>query len=1007
MTLINTKTESVRYFTTSQDEKHIAYLDGTGNVSIYSLEVRRDMLSGEESVSANVLEAFHQTVANTEIARNYSNYGFKMTWCDQDLLIPSTKASLLILSKGSEDGKWRESFLHSAEKDKRHNADINLAVISPNGQFLATADMDGVILVWKLDLMDLTQSEVVKKIVLSESKSALFDLAWSPEDSENALLVLGNTTWERVDNVVPVEEGHPVVVKGKSVKVPSSSAVIATAPTLMDQDDIDDAAFLAFGDAFDATQPQSQAQPAPSTKDVVVNDDADWMQTQPTQAETTQSVSLATSSMAAYKPSALAAAYSSSVADLQQGKKMKKLQKSSATAKDDDDEDDNMFDNEVVESTAVKKSNVKSLFKDEADESDGDDDLDMDAGSFAAGAGAMMEDEDNAEEPMSVDQLLELAGTLKSAGTTGKVKLQPPFMPSTTKPDEKNRRYLCWNHIGNITLRQDVLEDRVEIRFTNAQGGNKNEAFPDRSGITMAALGYDGAVFSTQADEEPVGLSAVERELVTSSGRGSMIYYHAFAGNAHLDGINESFRITLSDYENVQCVAVGNGFIAAATNKKFLRIYSATGMEVSVSWLKGPVVSMVAMDNYLAVVYHAANPVDESFALQVDMFDINWRQGCRGKMVLTSFPVPMGKKAELDWIGFDADAKLLVTMDNQGMVSALIRHLGWQWVPVLNTHEIRKSIDHKYWPISIRSNKLVYVLLNGENKPAVYPQPVVSTRTLRVNIATVKNGTQMNEAQKEKFHAMLWDDAKIAHIEAEYADIAAMGIVSEEMVALEEQMKAQQLTVDKSILKAFQEACQGQQLPLAMSLALRIRTTKVIEAAIKVANHFGRASVARSLDQILEHKRAIEDMQAQAQQQMNASYQTEMYDQGSSYSNRLEDEYEEQSAHNHNANALSRKASIKQQSLPQTSHHNSSKAVTPDSSSNNAVSFEEKPSKSLNPFAINKTGMTPMKRKTVADGVDDLKSSPSPKKPSLNVSHNYSIISAYLDHCMINLPSYS
>jgi len=104
-----------------------------------------------------------------------------------------------------------------------------------------------------------------------------------------------------------------------------------------------------------------------------------------------------------------------------------------------------------------------------------------------------------------------------------------------------------------------------------------------------------------------------------------------------------------------------------------------------------------------------------------------------------------------------------------------------------------------------------------------------------------------------------------------------------------------QFEADKAVLKALQDACQRQRIPLALSLALQIRTERVIETAITVANHFGRAVVAEALDTILENKRALAAaVQAQQMQGHDAAYVS-----GSQYSS---SEYaSEEQDYNHQA----------------------------------------------------------------------------------------------------------
>ena len=130
-----------------------------------------------------------------------------------------------------------------------------------------------------------------------------------------------------------------------------------------------------------------------------------------------------------------------------------------------------------------------------------------------------------------------LAAVLASAINGQSVKLQPPFQPSSTKFDEKNRRYLVWNYVGNIFLRDEETSNRIEVRFANTSGRNKNDAFTDNYGFVMASLAYEGAIYATEA-EAPQVAPENDPDYVDNS-RGSTIMYRAFAGQTQLNGANE------------------------------------------------------------------------------------------------------------------------------------------------------------------------------------------------------------------------------------------------------------------------------------------------------------------------------------------------------------------------------------------------------------------------------------------------------------------------------------
>ena len=970
--LVSTESQGVRHFALSPNEKRLAYINENGGIAIYGIEKK----GPEENLSSTVMESYSTGYTTKDMIRSMNEFGYKLTWYNPStLMIPSTKGNIVALTP-SEDVSakaWSESYLHGDSfSGLKHTADVNIITFSPNRQFLASADIDGNILIWKVNSDDISESTAIRKISI-EGGVPLIDLVWGQKAVDNYLLIVSSDKWQKIDSVVPSAEGHPGSSSSRVVAVESpaqaksssfeATAATEVAPVIFD-DDISDEQFLALGDALEEREEKALHNTAP-TQMMLEEEEDELLETQAEYQRPTITTSAVVAAISSMVPTAVPA--TEVAAPTPAATTSKSLKK---TSNKNDEDDDVNFDDEP--STITKKDKAaatKSLFNDEADEVD-DAEVVKDYGEQD-----VMEEEDYYEGDETADDGMVKAvihELKKTNALNPQIKLQGPFQPSTTKPDERNRRYLCWNHVGNITFREDVIENRIEIRFTDSSL-NRNEAFADRDGFIMGSLGFDGAAFASEADEKPLPIPGEEEnEKDKKSTRGSTLLYHAFPGNNHLLGINENFRITLSDYEAIQCLAVGKGFIAVATSKKLLRIFSSTGLEVSVTWLKGPVVCMAAFNDMLAVIYHQGLPVDNSFSLAIDLISMDWENGCQGREILSQFSVPLsGTKTELDWIGFDVDGKYVTILDSAGIMSCLIHStIGWRWVPVMNIKEVRKTQDHKYWPIMIKNNKLIYVLLNGENRPAVYPQPVVSLKQLRINQVSMRDGNQWNEQTKEKNHQLLWESLRLSHYENELLDMSKNGMMmGEEMETLQQEIEKQQVIVDKSLLASFQQACQAQHIPQAMNYALRLKQTKSLKVAITIANHFGRTSVARSLDAMYQRKVQLEQLQAQMQMGMYPGEDVAA-SQSQQYSQAFDDGFQEIDT---SANLLSRKASMKQQ--PSTSFkHN---AVSPDTHTES----QEKPKKSLNPFAVNNSGSTPMKR-----GMDEVKGSPSPKKPTLNVS---------------------
>lgn len=969
---IDTHNVGVRAVSVSTNNAHVAIMDLDGYLVVHDVNpttMKHERESGQ-----------FKGLISKEVARGAASCGFTMSWLisatgPSYLLVPGKSGAINVLSRVG-GASWKESPLVGDRSSalSHHEADVNIVRASPNGAFIVSADVQGHVVVWKVDSSDPSKSVPIRSF---NSEAQLRDVQWGRLATDNYLVLLHHT-FSKLDDVVPPSEGHP-----------ATPAVVASAELVASEAmDISDDALMALENPAAVTAMATA--PVPSSTPLKVsavdaNSDDEEFQ------------------------------------DVGGKDKRKRLQKA-ADAKDDDDDDGFLLESAPVAAPAASTKRVslfsadeapkavKDLFAEEAGETTAkelrqemlreDDDLDNDDDDFDDDS--MIVDKVAPRKKFSGD-IMDIAKALEESGALASAvaaSLQPAFQPSCTRPDEKNRRYLVWNSVGNITLREEALENRVEIRFTDASRGNRNEAFPDRHGFNKGALGYHGAAFATAADEPPKDelrdpLLELEHPNPLRNHKGSTLFYHAFPGSHHLEGVNENFNVVLSEGEEVQALAVGDGFVAAATSRRWLRIYSSTGLEVAVMSLPGPVVSMVALNETLAVIFHAGVPFDGSFNMAMHLFRIDWRQGCSLQQVLRSIPVPLSRKATLEWVGFDVDNTAVVALDSHGIMSSLMYSAGFQWTPVFNIMHVRKTIDHRYWPIMVKNGKLVYVLLNGESKPAIYPQPVVSTKALRIAIATNKDGTDFNEAAKEKMHGLLWEKMKTDHLSHEISEVMGKPERMEELQTLEAALETQQLASDKLVLAAFQEACSTQQIALALSLGLRLKTTKSLMAGIKVANHFGRAQVAEALDGMLQHRQALEMYQQQVQQAALVGGVAGGYEASQSQYGAMSGAYDSyQDAPEQDSptgGVLSRKASLKQQykqPAPSSSATDAlKKVVSPDTYSQEVVEVKKADTaKPLNPFAVNKTGQTPQKR--TASVLENLES-PSPKKLNVSAARMY------------------
>jgi len=329
---------------------------------------------------------------------------------------------------------------------------------------------------------------------------------------------------------------------------------------------------------------------------------------------------------------------------------------------------------------------------------------------------------------------------------------QPAFAPSST-PLDLPRRFMCWNHIGSVTLRRVEQGGRntVDINFTDS-AFRRPIGFTDTLGFILGSIGEDGGIFATDIAEDDddddddllgdvvPGLSEKTKQAVKRSQRtkdpnkptGSSLYFHRFETFGNIR--DKDWYLTLPSGERALGCATGEGWAAVMTSRRFLRLFSSGGNQGQMFWLEGEPITMAGRSRFLAVFYHEGEPLrDGTQKIGYKLID-----ALTNRVVTKGSASCVSAGSTLTWVGFNNDGSLLA-MDSEGMVSMLVctdTDSSWEWMPMLDTLGLRKSSDDSFWPVSVYDGKLVCVPLKGGTKhPDATRRPVTASLGLRLPLA--------------------------------------------------------------------------------------------------------------------------------------------------------------------------------------------------------------------------------------------------------------------------------
>ncbi|KAL7578377.1 hypothetical protein ACA910_012779 [Epithemia clementina (nom. ined.)] len=532
------------------------------------------------------------------------------------------------------------------------------------------------------------------------------------------------------------------------------------------------------------------------------------------------------------------------------GSKRKLIKASSSENGDDEDED--------VDFTKESKSATTSGY---VDEEAADDNSPLETGDSEEARNGH-EDLDGSYVSNGDDDIdMEVLRPRIAVPTLQLPDPQAPFAPSAT-PLDLPRRFLCWNHIGTITTMQSDGRNTINMQFHDSGFRVRPTVnFTDTMGFIMGSLGEEGGLFATDLphddddDDDDLrgvvdGLQiseqtkvALKRSRAGNKGKklaGSTIYFHRFETIASIR--DKDWYITLDCGERVLGCACGTAWSAVITSRRFLRLFTSGGNQDLILCLSGDPVTIVGRSRLLAVFYHDQQPqMDGTQKLGFLLYD------AIANRVIGKGPVScLSPRSSLEWVGFSADLSLMA-MDSNGLLSMLISldsGAGWEWMPVLDTQELRKSESDRFWPISVMDGKLNCVPLKGGVKyPSAARKPITSNIGLRLPF--VRGLLPQTKALEElSVRAIVSLQQKKVMFE-----LVADGDVDEQFERDHERLSAQ---VDKVTLKMFAETVKAGKLEKALDLVERLHLEKSFELAMILAtNH---AKLASKIEGIRERR---------------------------------------------------------------------------------------------------------------------------------------------------------
>uniref|UniRef100_A0A8C5BEX4 WD repeat and HMG-box DNA binding protein 1 n=1 Tax=Gadus morhua TaxID=8049 RepID=A0A8C5BEX4_GADMO len=693
-----------------------------------------------------------------------------------------------------------------------HDAPVLSVTFDPKDEFLASASCDGSVVIWKID----EQTKVTSWPVLQKSNDvstakSLCRLGWQPKTAKLLAVPVGlkvhlyeRDSWEHVSTLSDDMMTQPINVVAWS---PCGQLLAAGSV----------GGFLTVWNAESKLCVERQKHEKgytvcglawhPSGRQLAYTD---------TQGSLGLLDDLPTASSATKTPKVAANDYDDLFDEDDDRAMDEGLSDTHSPAKrpvaggDDDDDDD------LMPATGRVKNRSSFL----------DDENSLDTVSLALGQGKYGDDDD--------------AGSTVAPPTGPSLPLRPayegplptlpqkPFQPGST-PAHLTHRFMTWNSVGVVRGYNDDQDNAVDVEFHDTAVHHAMH-LTNALGHTLADLSQEAVLLACPATDELAS---------------KLQCLHFSSWDA-----NKEWIVDLPAGEDVRALVLGQGWAAAATSARTLRLFTVGGVQKEIFSLPGHVVSMAAHGEQLLVVYHRGTGFDGDQALGVQLLQL----GRRKRQVIHGEPLPLSCKAHLAWLGFTAEGTPCY-VDSEGVVRMLNRSLGNTWTPVCNTRETCKGKSDHFWVVAVHENpqQLRCIPCKGSRYPPTLPRPAVAILPFKLPLC--QTTTEKGQMEEQYWRSTL--------LQNHYSFLSSSGYEIDDEGQNQNQKEQQEL-----LMKMFALSCKLEREFRCMELA-ELMTQSVVTLAVRYASRSRRMNLAQRLNELaMEKANQLQEEQEQEEEEV-------------------------------------------------------------------------------------------------------------------------------------------
>ncbi|KAI5918802.1 WD40-repeat-containing domain protein [Camillea tinctor] len=421
------------------------------------------------------------------------------------------------------------------------------------------------------------------------------------------------------------------------------------------------------------------------------------------------------------------------------------------------------------------------------------------------------------------------------------------FQPGST-PWRGNRKYLCLNLIGFIwTVDQDG-HHTVTVEFYDHEF-HRDFHFTDTFLYDKACLTENGSLFSCPPkDDTPATIFYRPHETWTQ---------------------RTDWRTQLPKGEAVLAMSLSDSFVTVTTTANYVRVYTLFGIPYRVYRPKSsPMVTCASWRDYVMTIGNGPVGADGYTRLLYSIENVKRDEICQNEDTVA---LPEGATLKSVFFSDNGDPCIY---DSTGTLLTLLH---WRqpsrasWIPLLDTRLLPRLASGRksetYFPIAVADNKFHCIILKGGDKYPYFPRPLLSEFEFSIPLSSEppKKKKSDPDAMDDGTSEPEDDESETRKLEQQYL---LKGIAAAQLQDLADSTSGShaqrsalarlELDIDKTLLQFLAIECrEGEDRGMrALELVelMRDRTGRMIEAAGKVAERYGRSILGDKIREIGERR---------------------------------------------------------------------------------------------------------------------------------------------------------